>query len=360
MKQFFPTHVVPGNEPSRPSAMQQSRLAATIHASPRMVAQRQFASVIAGSPRMRQVALGGGVVQRKTDIKHTASYITMPAALGGTHHLVGHEMTALLDVNHPVVGTATGVNWTWMQELRKAYPAAGVVRGHLLNHDLGGFGVQNNLYPISTMANADHSANVEQKVKGMMLDKAAASNRIYYHVAVKETTDHQPADALFNCTWGWEGQSPSGSHPVRSALGKDKGGFGGAGAIPAHSRWFHGSGTGAKNIKGEDFFALPNGHAISNHAHPDLSKVSLTANTDAHYKATTNEQETLRGDNEEKLVQEALNQLREHYSLKKIPSNVVAIIRADPLYQANEDVMGAVDRVIHTHGLASLGGHQPS
>jgi hypothetical protein len=160
-------------------------------------------------------------------------------------------MSAKLDVGDPVVGTATGVNWTWMQKLRATYPKAGVVRGHLLNHDLGGFSIQENLYPISTQANADHSEKVEQKVKALLsaaeqADKQnpGTARRIQYTVNVTETNAENPRQATFNCVFGIEGGLMQ-KVPIDSDLGTDKGGFRGSGREAAPRSWQHGDRRGA-------------------------------------------------------------------------------------------------------------------
>lgn len=71
---------------------------------------------------------------------------------------VGNHVHARLDAGNQKTGTDTSGsdalcfqgNW---------------VRGHLLNHDLGGVALYNNLFPITTQANSEHYHEVEKHVK---------------------------------------------------------------------------------------------------------------------------------------------------------------------------------------------------
>ena len=49
--------------------------------------------------------------------------------------------------------------------------AHGYIKGHLLNDNLGGPGVTENLYPISQQANAEHSAKIETEAKSVVNDQ---------------------------------------------------------------------------------------------------------------------------------------------------------------------------------------------
>lgn len=163
-----------------------------------------------------------------TQIKHTAGYIT----LNKKNYEVGKKMEARLSAENPITGSATGPNWTWMQALRARYPQANIVRGHLLNHDLGGFGMPENLYPISTLANSAHSDQVEQPVKKLLATQIANKGLgiqpefVNYTVEVKEDQANDPVVATFDCKFNIEGQQPK-KVAIRSDLGAHKGGFGG-------------------------------------------------------------------------------------------------------------------------------------
>ena len=56
-------------------------------------------------------------------------------------------------------------------ETQGATGAHGYIKGHLLNDNLGGPGVAENLYPISQQANAEHSAKIETKAKSVVNDE---------------------------------------------------------------------------------------------------------------------------------------------------------------------------------------------
>ncbi len=195
------------------------------------------------------------VAQLKTDIKHTTGTINVDGK--GAHRPVGKGMYAKLDPDNPVRGSATGVNSDWMKWIRNHYKKANVVRGHLLNHDLGGFGIEENLYPISTKANADHSAKVEQNVKGHLSDlysKTTSQNPGYVHYRVNVDELQSYEKAQFLCSWGVE--YPIGKwlvapkhEPIPSDLGNDSGGFGG-GKKNKHSPflWQHGTSKGGKEV----------------------------------------------------------------------------------------------------------------
>lgn len=186
----------------------------------------------------------GRVIQMDTSISHTTSTVKV----SGKDFTVGVAMNALLDPDDAVKGSATGPNWDWMKVLRGTYPKAGVVRGHLLNHDLGGYAVPENLYPISTKANADHSANVEQNVKAALsaADAVTGGSKpiIPYNVTVKEGAN-APETAAFLCDWKDESGSAH-KYVVKSELKKDAGGWGGKGGNVSPVAWQHGKRRGAQ------------------------------------------------------------------------------------------------------------------
>ncbi len=195
----------------------------------------------------------------KTEIRHTTSHITLDNLNNdgiSTNHKVGKTMTAKLAPFDAVRGSATGVNWTWMQFLRKRYPKANIVRGHLLNHDLGGFGAPENLYPISTLANQQHSVNVEQNVKNLLsgeIDRGRKGGKariVNYTVEVIENSyPHDPTNTTFKCTYYADGEGPT-VVDIRSQLGTDKGGFGGGHNNPLDGEeWHHGQRRG---FEGDD------------------------------------------------------------------------------------------------------------
>lgn len=188
--------------------------------------------------------------QLATKIKHTPG--TVPFA--GKNYMVGKKMIAKLDPDDPVKGSATTAdNYDWMKGIRAYYDKAGVIRGHLLNHDLGGYGVPENLYPISSMANSQHSDRVEQKVKGALSDSASnTKNEIEYSVDVNEkgpvTMPYESVE--FVCKWSDENGTVY-NDVISSKLNEDKG-WGGksAHALKSPSKWRHGSRRGDMNMAG--------------------------------------------------------------------------------------------------------------
>jgi len=74
--------------------------------------------------------------------------------------VVGHDLYVAL-------GNNTGSSW---------------VRGHLLNHDLGGVAFYNNLFPITSSANREHYHEVEKQVKYWV----ANGNTVKYNVAANQ------------------------------------------------------------------------------------------------------------------------------------------------------------------------------
>ncbi len=223
---------------------QQRRQIAPLQAK-RILREPMLSPKTLGSPVSQLALQPGRVIQMDTQITHQTGTVTV----GSNSYTVGLGMSATLDPDDPVVGSATGPNWVWMQQLRAAYPKAGVVRGHLLNHDLGGYAVPENLYPISTKANADHSAKVEQNVKKALSDAHAVTTTpkptISYQVQVKEIAN-APEKAQFLCAWT-DKTGKGYKDIIDSDLGKDAGGFGGKGPNTSPVAWQHGKRRGAEN-----------------------------------------------------------------------------------------------------------------
>lgn len=201
-------------------------------------------------------------IQRKTEIVHTTGYLALddpdnkkdPDKKAKKHYKVGKTMLAKLDVNDPIKGSATGATWNWMQTLRAEY--GNVIKGHLLNHDLGGFATEENIYPITSAANHEHSASVEQPIKTLLFNEAnGKGRRLWYQVNVVETNPHDPTEAEFQCSWGWDWTWTSkwtteDTHTVKSTM-KRGGNYGGFGGLPDNKynmltndysqAWYHGS-----------------------------------------------------------------------------------------------------------------------
>lgn len=183
----------------------------------------------------------------RSHITYTRGYITY----NNTHYQVGKKMVADLWADDPVHGSATGDNWPWMQALNndRRYNGAKIVRGHLLNHDLGGIAKPENLYPISTIANVAHSVQVEQNVKRLLSEesvKGINEKHVHYEVVVDETTNHDPSQAAFVCSYSVEGGEHRAGIRIASDLGQHRGGFGGGTKINPLSGtdWHHGKRRG--------------------------------------------------------------------------------------------------------------------
>lgn len=164
---------------NRPEAKQLKQVQHNLSFSPQAdrIAQMQM---MASSP----------VVQLKTKITHKTKPFTYPHKGNQITEPVGEEMNAYLDPTDVVVGSATGD-----PQLDLYHSVQGAVhpmiRGHLLNHDLGGFGVEENLYPITSGANTKHKNHVENHV-GDELNKASAAGNgsgVYYSVKVNPIQD---------------------------------------------------------------------------------------------------------------------------------------------------------------------------
>ncbi|MBR2090710.1 MAG: DUF4157 domain-containing protein [Fibrobacter sp.] len=83
---------------------------------------------------------------------------------------VGYLTKAILSPGHPIKGTGPGDHE--QKELMEAIECCGAARafcrGHLLNHQLGGLGIAQNMIPITESANTTHENNVEQGVKNLV------------------------------------------------------------------------------------------------------------------------------------------------------------------------------------------------
>ena len=352
-----------------PRAAAQRAVGAQIQGSPYMVAQRARIDALVAhraqegakpvlqakrvpvpdktlDVQLRRIPPGnGGVFQRVTEIAHTPDYVTVGPSSDTKNYRVGKSMTAKLDVNDPVVGTATGTNWTWMQYLRKQYPRAGVVRGHLLNHDLGGYAVDINLYPISTQANADHSEHVEQKVKKMLNTqggKAAAKQaykRVFYSVTVAETTAHDPSEAKFDCAWKLEDGTGAVTKSIESKL-SHTGKYRKTGSESAHPKWHHGKRKGAMDIT----TAAGLGGKI---AHGALgTSVTISPNVDAEYKSSSKEGDVLKNEFAWAIAYQAIQKIhKEAGETEGVGKELVASI----LLEAEQD-----DEYLEDQNLATL------
>jgi hypothetical protein len=156
------------------------------------VAQCQLAGLISNN----------APIQMETIINHRSNSFTHTN--GPTK--VGAGMEATLDPNDIVQGSEPNGQKDLMADLKKTLPANKFVRGHLLNHDLGGYGVEENLFPITTQANGKHLRTVEYGVKKLLNEANSETTSTYkpgvrYEVAVggqlTEGDFHKPS--TFRC-----------------------------------------------------------------------------------------------------------------------------------------------------------------
>ncbi|KAF0224704.1 MAG: hypothetical protein FD176_886 [Rhodospirillaceae bacterium] len=123
----------------------------------------------AASPMQRMPA--GPPIQRQTVIEYgpltNFTYQWGPKKSDKASGNVATSMHAELDPNDPKAGTDTGGSnaFDTLFQALQAHTNSTWVRGHLLNHDLGGVALYNNLFPITTAANGEHYQEVEKNVK---------------------------------------------------------------------------------------------------------------------------------------------------------------------------------------------------
>ncbi len=144
------------------------------------------------------------IIQTKTRVHHTTgnfSYFDHDDQ-SRKNQTVGSEMRAFLDPNEAIKGSATGgPQKKFIQNLRRTFPNDNMIRGHLLNHDLGGFGVEPNLFPITSYANGVHLRTVENGAK-RALSTANQGEGVFYRVNVHSdfTDDGDAPVSRFDCT----------------------------------------------------------------------------------------------------------------------------------------------------------------
>lgn len=132
-------------------------------------------------------------IQRVTSIKYDTTEFDME---NGKKEIVGKEMEATLDPNDKIRGSApgNGVQALLMNTLKfNGYKR--MVRGHLLNGQLGGLGIAANLFPITTQANAKHKNHVENPIK----DQITKGKEIKYSVTVASQNKMSNPTAAFVC-----------------------------------------------------------------------------------------------------------------------------------------------------------------
>lgn len=137
-------------------------------------------------------------VQMKTTINYSGQNYTYAK---NKTQMVGKLMEAHLDPAEPIRGQSANVNKsqdTMMQAIRDNWGIKGgnLVKGHLLNDNLGGNALSYNLYPISKPANSAHLGYVENLAKQELWKHG---HGLYYKVAVDGKPNVNTATSAFKC-----------------------------------------------------------------------------------------------------------------------------------------------------------------
>jgi hypothetical protein len=140
-------------------------------------------------------------VQAKSYVKNEGQNFTW-----GKHTtIVGKKMEALLDPADPVRGESANINadqTPMMDALRKHYVINGgdLVKGHLLNDNLGGKALNNNLFPITRAANKQHLMTTENYAKTQLWTHQSP---IWYTVEVSGSPNAIQHTHEFNVSLGY-------------------------------------------------------------------------------------------------------------------------------------------------------------
>lgn len=120
--------------------------------------------------QLKQVSGSGNfsVIQLASWIKYNTTEFDLEDGEDGKE-IVGQKAEAHLESKYPLNGSAPGEG---VQEgLMGGLKAKGfkrMVRGHLMNGQLGGQGIALNLFPITAKANSQHKNHVENRVKDLV------------------------------------------------------------------------------------------------------------------------------------------------------------------------------------------------
>ncbi len=157
-----------------------------------------------------------GPIQLKTSVEHdTANFKyrsidtnnKLSSKIDKTE-TVGTRMKAWLDPKDSVTGSAPGGdqdNLMKSLKLQGNLASYALIKGHLLNHDLGGFGVAENLFPITKQANVEHLVYAEYAVKQGLADAYSSGvngRGVYYEVQANgpgNCDDYLKSGAFFSC-----------------------------------------------------------------------------------------------------------------------------------------------------------------
>lgn len=153
--------------------------------------------------------VNGKIAQLATKITHYTNNYTYhpdPTQTTTKTETVGRKMEAYLDLSSPIKGSAPGDDQKpMMSALKTRYgkrlTSSCFVRGHLLNDNLGGFGLKENLFPLTATANDLHKSRVENFVKEYLYSPTATYRKpgLYYKVEVDSQFDDTQTGDKFKC-----------------------------------------------------------------------------------------------------------------------------------------------------------------
>lgn len=125
------------------------------------VAAAASPEVVEVTSALIETATGTGIVGMTSNIQYRGG------PLPGTGNTVGTEMVANpLGPDHPPGQQPVGANiWTMLVTDAAETNTRKYIRGHLLNHQVGGSGAAHNLFPITAAANDTHESQFESRIK---------------------------------------------------------------------------------------------------------------------------------------------------------------------------------------------------
>jgi len=103
-------------------------------------------------------------------------------AVGMVADPIGEDKT---DGSTPQSGALSGVMNKLVTDTSQPNPSK-YIRGHLLNHNIGGPGTSENMYPITGAANSQHRTSIEETVKGWV----DSHYWVYYSVSVNNISEN--------------------------------------------------------------------------------------------------------------------------------------------------------------------------
>ena len=138
---------------------------------------------------------------------------------------IGKETTAHLDPNDPIKGTKPSPSA--QRGLMNAIQPSGYKeknpyrKGHLLNHNLGGLGIAENMAPLTSNANALHEMFVEQGVKNLIYNGYEVDYIVTATVVGKESSKplskENPPKTTFTCNVKFY-TNPTELHELQSVI----------------------------------------------------------------------------------------------------------------------------------------------